>query len=133
MVAATRRQRARAASNTGEQALLVLRKNGWMASPDDARSEAVCRAAALTDDTYGLVCAGEGRLTIDAATAQRLVLAISTEPPPLSDADDFFSCRARNAAAEFFTFMEYANRGTLHWFALQLANAPGGPPGFLLD
>ena len=34
---------------------------------------------------------------------------------------------------EFFTFMEYANRGTLHWFALQLANAPGGPPGFLLD
>ena len=34
---------------------------------------------------------------------------------------------------EFFTFMEYANRGTLHWFALQLANAPGGPPAFLLD
>ena len=50
MVAATRRQRARAASNTGEQALLVLRKNGWMTSPDDARSEAVCRAAALADD-----------------------------------------------------------------------------------
>ena len=85
MVAATRRQRARAASNTGEQALLVLRKNGWMTSPDDARSEAVCRAAALADDP------------------------------------------------EFFTFMEYANRGTLHWFALQLANAPGGPPAFLLD
>ena len=93
---ATRSQRARAASNTGEQALLVLRKSGAMASPDDARSEAVCRAAALTDDTYGLVC------------------AVTNHP-------------------EFFTFMEYANRGTLHWFALQLANAPGGPPGFLLD
>ena len=97
MVASTRRQRARAASNTGEQALLLLRKNGWMASPDDARSEAVCLAAALDDDTYGLVCT-EGRLTIDAATAQRLVLAISTEQPPLSDADDFFSFRARDAA-----------------------------------
>ena len=99
MVASTRRQRARAASNTGEQALLLLRKNGWMASPDDARSEAVCLAAALDDDTYGaygLVCT-EGRLTIDAATAQRLVLAISTEPP-LSGADDFFSFRTRNAA-----------------------------------
>jgi hypothetical protein len=98
MLAATRSQRARAASNTGEQALLVLRKSGAMASPDDARSEAVCRATALADDTYGLVCTAEGRLAIDAATAQRLVLAISTEPPPLSDADDFFSCRARNAA-----------------------------------
>ena len=98
MLAATRSQRARAASNTGEQALLVLRKSGAMASPDDARSEAVCRATALADDTYGLVHTAEGRLTIDAATAQRLVLAISTEPPPLSDTDDFFSCRARNAA-----------------------------------
>jgi len=99
MLAATRSQRARAASNTGEQALLVLRKSGWMNTPVDARSEAVCRAAALADDTYGPVNEAEGRLTIDAATAQRLVLAIGTEePPPLSDADDFFSCRARNAA-----------------------------------
>ena len=88
MVAATRRQRACAASNTGEQALLVLRKNGWMTSPDDARSEAVCRAAALADDT--------------------------NHP-------------------EFNTFLTYANRGTLEWFALQLHNAPGGPPEFLLD
>jgi hypothetical protein len=115
MVAATRRQRARAASNTGEQALLVLRKSGWMASPDDARSEAVCRAAALADDTYGLVCTAEGRLTIDAATAQRLALAISTEPPPLSDTDDFFSCRARNAAGRACgaarVIMRYAKEG----------------------
>ena len=51
MVAATRRQRARVAHNTGEQALLVLRKTDWMSTPDDARSEAVCRAAALADDT----------------------------------------------------------------------------------
>ena len=41
MVAATRRQRARVAHNTGEQALLVLRKTDWMSTPDDARSEAV--------------------------------------------------------------------------------------------
>ena len=32
---------------------------------------------------------------------------------------------------EFLTFMEYANRGTLHWFASQLQNAPGGPPALL--
>ena len=98
MLAATRSQRARAASNTGEQALLVLRKSGWMNTPVDARSEAVCRAAALADDTYGPVNEAEGRLTIDAATAQRLVLAISTEPQPLSDTDDFFACRARHAS-----------------------------------
>ena len=95
---ATRSQRARAASNTGEQALLVLRKSGWMGTPDDVRSEAVCRAAALADDTYGLVVTAEGRLAIDAATAQRLVLAIGTESPPLADANDFFACRARDAA-----------------------------------
>jgi hypothetical protein len=95
---ATRSQRARAASNTGEQALLVLRKSGWMGTPDDARSEAVCRAAALADDTYGLVVTAKGRLAIDAATAQRLVLAIGTESPPLADANDFFACRARDAA-----------------------------------
>ena len=95
---ATRRQRARAASNTGEQALLVLRKSGWISSPNDARSEAVCRATALADDTYGHVCTAEGRLAIDAATARLLVEAISTEPPPLSDTDDFFACRARHAA-----------------------------------
>ena len=29
---------------------------------------------------------------------------------------------------EFNTFLTYANRGTLEWFALQLHNAPGGPP-----
>ena len=52
MLTATRSQRPRAASNTGEQALLVLRKSGAMTSPDDARSEAVCRATALADDTY---------------------------------------------------------------------------------
>ena len=40
MVAATRRQRARVAHNTGEQALLVLRKTGWMSTPADARSAA---------------------------------------------------------------------------------------------
>ena len=97
---ATRRQRARAASNTGEQALLVLRKSGWISSPNDARSEAVCRATALADDTYGHVCTAEGRLAIDAATARLLVEAISTEPPPLSDADDFFACRARHAAVQ---------------------------------
>ena len=95
---ATRRQRARAASNTGEQALLVLRKSGWISSPNDARSEAVCRATALADDTYGFVVTAEGRLAIDAATARLLVEAISTEPPPLSDTDDFFACRARHAA-----------------------------------
>jgi hypothetical protein len=54
--------------------------------------------AALADDTLGLVCTAEGRLTIDAETARRLVLAIGTEPLPLSDTDDFFACRARHAA-----------------------------------
>ena len=53
MLAATRRQRARAANDTGEQALLVTRKNGWIDTLYDARSEAVCRSAALADD--GLV------------------------------------------------------------------------------
>ena len=33
--------------------------------------------------------------------------------------------------SEFLTFMEYANRGTLHWFASQLQNAPDGPPAWL--
>ena len=81
MVAATtRRQRARAASNTGEQALLVLRKNGWMTSPDDARSEAVCRAAALADNTYGLVCTGgvEHDRKIDELSAVALLAILKT-------------------------------------------------------
>ena len=97
MVAATRRQRARAASNTGEQVLLVLRKNGCLDTLYVARSEAVCRSAALADDAYCSIVA-KGRLAIDAETARRLVLAIGTEPPPLSDTDDFFACRARHAA-----------------------------------
>ena len=235
MVAATtRRQRARAASNTGEQALLVLRKNGWMTSPDDARSEAVCRAAALADNTYGLVCTGgvEHDRKIDELSAVALLAILKTgavaaspelgaaivvpildklrasfvDPTPgpalydircgcleiletlaphqpraiieaggLDVAIDLLKqlklpgstavrrlteMSARNICVfleplinaepayadavrlglkeftnhpEFFTFMEYANRGTLHWLALQLANAPGGPPGFLLD
>ena len=115
MVAATRRQRARVAHNTGEQALLVLRKTGWMSTPDDARSEAVCRAAALTDDVYAFVDTAEGRLAIDAATARLLVEAIGTEPPPLSDADDFFACRARHAAWRACeasqVIIQYAERG----------------------
>ncbi len=52
MVAATRRQRVRAASNTGEQVLLLLRKNGCLDTLSVARSEAVCRSAALADDWY---------------------------------------------------------------------------------
>ena len=116
MVAATRRQRARVAHNTGEQALLVLRKTGWMSTPDDARSEAVCRAAALADDVYAFVDTTEGRLAIDAATAQRLVLAIGTEEPPsMSDSDDFFACRARHAAWRACeasqVIIQYAERG----------------------
>ena len=97
MLAATRRQRARAANDTGEQALLVTRKNGWIDTLFDARSEAVCRSAALADDVYCSIVA-KGRLAIDAETARRLVVAIGTEPPPLSDTDDFFACRARHAA-----------------------------------
>ena len=97
MLAATRRQRARAANDTGEQALLVTRKNGWIDTLYDARSEAVCRSAALADDVYCSIVA-KGRLAIDAETARRLVVAIGTEPPPLSDTDDFFACRARHAA-----------------------------------
>ena len=97
MLAATRRQRARAANDTGEQALLVTRKNGWIDTLYDARSEAVCRSAALADDAYCSIVA-KGRLAIDAETARRLVVAIGTEPPPLSDTDDFFACRARHAA-----------------------------------
>jgi len=115
MVAATRRQRARVAHNTGEQALLVLRKTGWMDTPDDARSEAVCRAAALADDVYAFVDTAEGRLAIDAATAGLLVEAIGNEPPPLSDADDFFACRARHAAGRACeasqVIIQYAERG----------------------
>ena len=116
MVAATRRQRARMANNTGEQALLVLRKTGWMSTPDDARSEAVCRAAALADDVYAFVDTVRGRLAIDAATAQRLVLAIGTEEPPsMSDSDDFFACRALHAAWRACeasqVIIQYAERG----------------------
>ena len=85
------------AGDTGEQALLVTRKNGWIDTLFDARSEAVCRAPALTDDGYCSIVA-KGRLAIDAETARRLVLAIGTEPPPLSDTDDFSACRARHAA-----------------------------------
>ena len=94
---ATRSQRARVAGDTGEQALLVTRKNGWIDTLYDARSEAVCRSAALADDVYCSIVA-KGRLAIDAETARRLVVAIGTEPPPLSDTDDFFACRARHAA-----------------------------------
>ena len=94
---ATRSQRARVAGDTGEQALLVTRKNGWIDTLYDARSEAVCRSAALADDVYCSIVA-KGRLAIDAETARRLVLAIGTEPLPLSDTDDFFACRARHAA-----------------------------------
>ena len=97
MVAATRRQRARAASNTGEQVLLVLRKNGCLDTLYVARSEAVCRSTALADDAYCSIVAN-GRLAIDAETARRLVLAIGSEPLPSSDTDDFFACRARHAA-----------------------------------
>lgn len=95
---ATRRQRARAASNTGEQALLVLRKNFWIGALHDVRTETVCRAAALADDTYGSFDTGEGRISIDAETAQRLVLALGTAPPPFSDTDEISACRARHAA-----------------------------------
>ena len=85
------------AGDTGEQALLVTRKNGWIDTLFDARSEAVCRSAALADDGYCSIVA-KGRLAIDAETARRLVRAIGTEPPPLSDTDDFSACRARHAA-----------------------------------
>ena len=40
---------------------------------------------------------------------------------------------AESDRPQFLTFVEYANRGTLHWFVSQLANAPGGPPEFLLE
>ena len=80
----------------GEQALLVTRKNGWIDTLFDARSEAVCRSA--RSRRWVLLYCGEGRLAIDAETARRLVLAIGTEPPPLSDTDDFSACRARHAA-----------------------------------
>ena len=65
MDAATRRQRTRAASNTGEQALLVLRKNGWIDTLFDARSEAVCRSA------VEMVTALLWRIAIDETAATR--------------------------------------------------------------
>ena len=130
MVAATRRQRARAASNTGEQALLVLRKNGWMTSPDDARSEAVCRAAALADDKLPASTAVR-RLT------ERFARNVCAFLVPLIAAGPAYADAVRLELKEYTnhpesqTFTNYTHRLTFEWFCDQLLNAPGGPPEWM--
>ena len=134
MVAATRRQRARAASNTGEQVLLVLRKNGWMTSPDDARSEAVCRAAALADDKLPASTAVR-RLT------ERFARNVCAFLVPLIAAGPAYADAVRLELKEFTNHPEFSTFDRLcdtwhgtswrAWFVQQLANAPSGPPAWL--
>ena len=79
-MAASRR---RAASNKGEQALLVLRHSGFVGTLQAVRQFAVSKSIALSpySDT---IPEEEERLSLDAATARRIVEAIRTVPPPSS-------------------------------------------------
>ena len=78
--------RQRTSSNAGEEALLVLRQSGFVGTLLAARLDAVSKSLALSDPTDKSPDDVVGRLTLDAETARRLVDAIQTTPPPLSDA-----------------------------------------------
>ena len=103
-------QRTRPASDAGQQALIKVKQERWLLTPHDCRLEAVCRAMALLHthnydvakgETHGynMICHDGTQLaTLSAATAQRLISAIATVPPPAaSGAGDFLARRARQA------------------------------------
>ena len=101
-------QRTRPASDAGQQALIKVKQERWLLTPHDCRLEAVCRAMALLHthnydvakgETHGynMICHDGTQLaTLSAATAQRLISAIATVPPPAASGD-FLARRARQA------------------------------------
>ena len=120
--------RQRTSSNAGEKALKalhVLRQSG-VGTVQAARLDAVSRSLALGDPTDKSPDDVVGRLTLDAETARRLVDAIRTTPPPLSDADadDFGQRRARNAPRRAcdagWSLLEFARRGACDGASLLL-------------
>ena len=120
--------RQRTSSNAGEKALKalhVLRQSG-VGTVQAARLDAVSRSLALGDPTDKSPFDVVGRLTLDAETARRLVDAIRTTPPPLSDADadDFGQRRARNAPRRAcdagWSLLEFARRGACDGASLLL-------------
>ncbi len=102
-------QRIFPASDAGRQVLIKVKQERWLLTPHDCRLEAVCRAMALLHthnydvakgETHGynMICHDGTQLaTLSAATAQRLISAIATVPPPASGAGDFLARRARQA------------------------------------
>ena len=103
-------QRTRPASDAGRQALIKVKQERWLLTPHDCRLEAVCRAMALLHthnydvakgETHGynMICHDGTQLApLGVATAQRLISAIATVPPPAaSSAGDFLARRARQA------------------------------------
>ena len=120
--------RQRTSSNAGEKALKalhVLRQSG-VGTVQAARLDAVSKSLALSDPTDKSPDDVVGRLTLDAETARRLVDAIRTTPPPLSDADadDFGQRRARNAPRRAcdagWSLLEFARRGACDGASLLL-------------
>ena len=120
--------RQRTSSNAGEKALKalhVLRQSG-VGTVQAARLDAVSRSLALGDPTDKSPDDVVGRLTLDAETARRLVDAIRTTPPPLSDADaGDWSLRARNAPRRAcdagWSLLEFARRGACDGASLLLS------------
>ena len=119
--------RQRTSSNAGEKALKalhVLRQSG-VGTVQAARLDAVSKSLALGDPTDKSPFDVVGRLTLDAETARRLVDAIRTTPPPLSDADaGDWSLRARNAPRRAcdagWSLLEFARRGACDGASLLL-------------
>ena len=102
-------QRSFPASDAGRQVLIKVKQQRWLLTPHDCRLEAVCRAMALLHthnydvakgETHGynMICHDGTQLApLGVATAQRLISAIATVPPPASGAGDFLARRARQA------------------------------------
>ncbi|CAH0375521.1 unnamed protein product [Pelagomonas calceolata] len=117
--------RQRTSSNAGEKALKalhVLRQSG-VGTVQAARLDAVSKSLALSDPTDKSPDDVVGRLTLDAETARRLVDAIQTTPPPLSEAG-FGPLRARNASKRAcdaaYSLLEFARRGACDGASLLL-------------
>ena len=102
-------QRTFPASDAGRQVLIKVKQERWLLTPHDCRLEAVCRAMALLHthnydvakgETHGynMICHDGTQLApVGVATAQRLISAIATVPPPAAGAGDFLARRARQA------------------------------------
>ena len=124
--------RQRTSSNAGEKALKalhVLRQSG-VGTVQAARLDAVSKSLALGDPTDKSPDDVVGRLTLDAETARRLVDAIRTTPPPLSEAG-FGSLRARNASKRAcdagYSLLEFARQGACDGASLLLEAGFVGP------